>query len=86
MKIIKNLRVSGLAPIGNGRGGRGTKARTVVFASLGLAAVTALVGAALAAAPHMTGHESGETVARWNKNAISVLLPTNPRSSRARSL
>ena len=66
MKIIKSLRVS---------------ARTVVFASLGLAAVTALVGAALAAppsAPHMTGHESGETVARWNRNAISVLLPTNP--------
>ena len=29
-------------------------------------------------APHRTGHESGETVARWNKNAISVLLPTNP--------
>ena len=66
MKIIKNLRVS---------------ARTVVFASLGLAAVTALVGAALAtpsSAPHRTGHESGETVARWNRNAISVLLPTNP--------
>lgn len=66
MKIIKNLRAS---------------ARTVVFASLGLAAVTALAGAALAApssAPHRTGHESGETVARWNKNAISVLLPTNP--------
>ena len=60
MKIIKNLRVS---------------ARTVVFASLGLAAVTALFGAA---APHKTGHESGETVARWNRNAISVLLPTNP--------
>jgi hypothetical protein len=66
MKIIKNLRVS---------------ARTVVFASLGLAAVTALAGAALAApssAPHKTGHKSGETVARWNRNAISVLLPTNP--------
>ena len=63
MKKIKNLRVS---------------ARTVVFASLGLAAVTALVGAALAAPPHRTGHESGETVARWNRNAISVLLPTNP--------
>jgi len=66
MKIIKNLRVS---------------ARTVVFASLGLAAVTALAGAALArpsSAPHRTGHESGETVARWNRNAISVLLPTNP--------
>jgi len=66
MKIIKNLRVS---------------ARTVVFASLGLAVVTALAGAALAAppsAPPMTGHESGETVARWNRNAISVLLPTNP--------
>lgn len=66
MKIIKNLRVS---------------ARTVVFASLGLAAVTALAGAALAApssAPHRTGHKSGETVARWNRNAISVLLPTNP--------
>jgi len=66
MKTIKNLRVS---------------ARTVVFASLGLAAVTALAGAALAApssAPHKTGHESGETVARWNRNAISVLLPTNP--------
>ena len=66
MKKIKNLRVS---------------ARTVVFASLGLAAVTALAGAALAApssAAHMTGHESGETVARWNRNAISVLLPTNP--------
>ena len=66
MKKIKNLRVS---------------ARTVVFASLGLAAVTALVGAALAtpsSAPHRTGHESGETVARWNRNAISVLLPTNP--------
>ena len=81
MKIIKNLRVSGLAPIGNGRGGRGTTARMVVFASLGLAAVTALAGAALAApssAPHKTGHESGETVARWNRNAISVLLPTNP--------
>ena len=66
MKTIKNLRVS---------------ARTVVFASLGLAAVTALAGAALAippSAPHKTGHKSGETVARWNKNAISVLLPTNP--------
>jgi hypothetical protein len=66
MKIIKNLRVS---------------ARTVVFASLGLAAVTALAGAALAApssAPHRTGHKSGETVARWNSNAISVLFPTNP--------
>jgi hypothetical protein len=66
MKKIKNLRVS---------------ARTGVFASLGLAAVTALAGAALAApssAPHKTGHESGETVARWNRNAISVLLPTNP--------
>ena len=54
------------------------KARTVVFASLGLAAVTALVGAASAAPLHNTGHQSGETVARWNKNAISVLLPTNP--------
>ena len=66
MKIIKNLRAS---------------ARTVVLASLGLAAVTALVGAALAippSAPPRTGHESGETVARWNRNAISVLLPTNP--------
>lgn len=66
MKIINNLRAS---------------ARTVVFVSLGLAAVTALAGAALAippSAPHMTGHESGETVARWNRNAISVLLPTNP--------
>jgi len=66
MKKIKNLRVS---------------ARTVVFASLGLAAVTALAGTVLAApssAPHRTGHESGETVARWNRNAISVLLPTNP--------
>ena len=66
MKIIKNLRVS---------------ARTVVFASLGLAAVTALAGAAFAIPPsasHKTGHESGETVARWNRNAISVLLPTNP--------
>ena len=78
MKIIKNLRVSGLAPIGNGRGGRRTTARTVVFVILGLAAVTTLVGTALAGAPHMTGHESGETVARWNRNAISVLLPTNP--------
>ena len=29
-------------------------------------------------APRRTGHESGETVARWNRNAISVLLPTNP--------
>ena len=66
MKIIKNLRVP---------------ARAVVFACVGLAAVTALVGAALAApssAPHRTGHKSGETVARWNRNAISVLLPTNP--------
>jgi hypothetical protein len=60
MKIIKNLRAS---------------ARTIVFTSLGLAAVTALAGAALAAP---AGHESGETVARWNKNALSVLLPTNP--------
>src|SRR5688572_1456702 len=77
MNIIKNLRfVSGLAPIGHGRGG--TTARTVVFASLGLAAVTMLAGAALAAAPHRTGHESGETVARWNTNAIFILLPTNP--------
>jgi len=67
MKKIKNLRESG---------------RTVVFACVGLAAVvTAFVGVAQAtpsSAPHMTGHESGETVARWNKNAISVLLPTNP--------
>jgi len=81
MKIIKNLRVLGLAPIGNGSGGIGMTARTLVFASLGLAAVTALAGAALAApfsAPEKTGHQSGETVARWNRNAISVLLPTNP--------
>jgi hypothetical protein len=63
MKIIKNLRAS---------------ARTIVFASLGLAAVTALAAAALAAPAHKTGHESGEAVARWNRNAISVLLPTNP--------
>ena len=78
MKINNNLRVSGLAPIGDGRGGRGKTARTGLFVSLGLAAVTALVGAALAAPPHNRGHESGETVARWNRNAISVLLPTNP--------
>jgi quercetin dioxygenase-like cupin family protein len=47
MKIIKNLRfVSGLAPIGNGRG---MTARTGVFVSLGVAAVlTALSGAAQA--------------------------------------
>src|SRR5688572_31266339 len=78
MKTINNLGVSGLAPIGKRRG---KTARTVVFASLRLAAVTALVAAALAtpsSARNMTGHESGATVARWNRNAISVLLPTNP--------
>ena len=60
---------------------KATTARTGLFAGLRLAAVTALVSAALAtpsSAPHKTGHESGEAVARWNKNAISVLLPTNP--------
>jgi hypothetical protein len=78
MKTINNLGVSGLAPGGKRRG---KMARTVGFASLRLAAVTALVAAALAtpaSAGNMTGHESGETVARWNRNAISVLLPTNP--------
>jgi hypothetical protein len=66
MKIIKNLRVLG---------------RTIVFGSLRLAAVTTLVGTVLASpssAPQRTGHESGEPVARWNRNAISLLLPTNP--------
>ena len=50
MNIIKNLRfVSGLAPIGNRRGTTGMKARTVVFACVGLAAVvTAFVGVAQA--------------------------------------
>ena len=45
MKRIKNLRVSGPVPFGNGRG---RMARTFVFVSVGLAAVTALVGPALA--------------------------------------
>jgi hypothetical protein len=81
MNIIKNLRfVSGLAPISNRRA-RGKTARIVVFASLRLAAVTALVAAAWvtpSSAGNMTGKETGETVARWNRNAIAVLLPTNP--------
>lgn len=55
-----------------------TMARTVVFASLRLAAVTALVGTVLATPSSAPGHESGEAVARWNSYAISVLLPTNP--------
>lgn len=56
------------------------KARTVVIASLWLAAITAFVGLAQATPPSapMTGHNSGETVARWNRNAISVLLPPPP--------
>jgi quercetin dioxygenase-like cupin family protein len=63
MKIIKNLRASGLVPIGNGSGGRGMTARTGVFISVGVAAVlTALVGAALATPP--SSIVSGTVVAR----------------------
>ena len=54
----------------------------LIAVHLGLATSVALgADPALAtpsSAPHKTGHESGETVARWNRNAISVLLPTNP--------
>ena len=50
MKIIKNLTfASGLVPNGNGREERGMAARTIVFVSLGIAAVvTALVSTARA--------------------------------------
>ena len=47
MKIIKNLRVSGLVPGGNGRG---TPARTGVFVSVA-AVLTTLAGTALATPP-----------------------------------
>ncbi|MGI8602421.1 MAG: hypothetical protein ACR2OZ_05415 [Verrucomicrobiales bacterium] len=60
MKIIKHLKfVSGLVPVGNGRG----TARSVVLVSLGVAAVvTALVGVALATPP--SGIVSATVVAR----------------------
>jgi len=53
----------------------------LIAVHLGLVTSVALADPALAtpsSPPHNRGHESGETVARWNRNAISVLLPTNP--------
>ena len=63
MKIIKNPRVSGLAPIDHESGGKRMRAHTGVFVSVGVAAVlTLLAGAALATPP--SGIVSGTVVAR----------------------